>query len=352
MHETSCVHCDAPDPGRFCSACGKPQTGPATGASDTVDASHAAAVNDTVDSADTADTADDTQTRISEVPRQGWQPLPTLDPPGATGEHTVLGGAAPGYGRGSYPPGGYGSVPPYVIAPAAAPPAPRRSGAPVVVALVALLIAASAGSWWALTRGDEAPAPQVTRAATAAPAPSPPTSPTAGSSSATPSTSSASPAGVTPVPPRQPQPPASGTTPDTVAAPAPDDDTPTAAQNAQAARDLEAQRALDLTAFDRSPHIIASLASKHAGTVDPQQLTPRGTTTWQNVDILEQHRQLRSRWPRVLLIRGTDIGATNDYRNDWLTIYDPGTFTSKGEATAWCSTYFVSDNDCRAGKTK
>ena len=58
-------------------------------------------------------------------------------------------------------------------------------------------------------------------------------------------------------------------------------------------------------------------------------------------------RSLKDRFGSdVVLVQSTDFGKQQSYPKKpadepmWVTIYDPGTFSSKGEAAAWCSDAF------------
>lgn len=338
MNVAFCAHCGAADPGRFCGGCGQAQP-ESSGASADV-ASQGPATPEPG--------PDDGATRIVGGPRQGWQPLPTLSG-ASSGDPTVLGQAPhagqpyghASIGHASYP--AYASTP-IILAPPA--PEPRRSPAPPVVATASLLVAALVGGWWVVTDRTE---PAATAAvATATPASSPTSAPRPPSTAAATPQPQSEQSQATPVAPQQPLP----VEPRTAAATPPAAETgPTDAQNAQAERDMERQREVDLTAFDTRDRFVAQLSSKQHGRKDPRQPTSRGTITWQSVDILAQHRELRSRWSRVLLIRASDRGVTGAYANDWITIYDPGNLSQKG-AEAWCSANFSADNDCAARSVK
>ena len=49
----------------------------------------------------------------------------------------------------------------------------------------------------------------------------------------------------------------------------------------------------------------------------------------------------------MVLVQSTDFGKQQSYAKKpadepmWVTIYDPGTFATKGEAAAWCSDAFA-----------
>lgn len=334
MDVTSCAHCGAPDPGRFCAGCGRQNVPPQ------------AAVQEP------ADSPDEGATRIAREPSQNWQPLPTLSGAPA-GDPTVLGQAPPYAGQYGHASIGHTSTPPYTAPPivVAYPEAPRRSKAPAVVATAALLVAACAGTWWvagrradATTVSAAASTPAVAVATPSVTA-STPARPTAPATSAAPE-QVPSPMPTRTQPPVVPQEPLRPVMPTSATTPTddPGDDDGIGSDEAQAQQDLQARYASDRQRFDTRPHVIVQLAAGR--TFDPSretQVTP--TSTYRK--ILATHERVRRQLPEVLLLRGPEVSSNNEYRNDWITIYDPG-FSSEAEGKAWCKKNSRIGNDCYA----
>lgn len=334
MDVTSCAHCGAPDPGRFCAGCGRQNVPPQ------------AAVQEP------ADSPDDGATRIAREPSQNWQPLPTLSGAPA-GDPTVLGQVPPYAGQYGHASIGQTSTPPYTAPPivVAYPEAPRRSKAPAVVATAALLVAACAGTWWVAGRRADATtvsaAASTPAAAVATPSvtASTPPRPTAPATSAAPEQAPSPMPTRTqaPVAPQQPLRPATPTSP-TTPTDDPGDDDGINPNEAKAEQALRERRAIDVQHFDPQPHVIVQVTAGR--TFDPSRKTQlKGTSTYRK--ILATHERVRRQVPEVLLIRGTDVGSTNEYQKDWLTIYDPG-FRSEAEGNAWCKRNGLIGNGCYA----
>lgn len=200
---------------------------------------------------------------------------------------------------------------PWSAPPPPPPPGRTRSGTPrgpvliaLVVGLVVGLVAvAGLGVWWRQHRQ----AGGGTTAAGASPAPS-----------AAPS--GTSPSGVATAPPTQP-----GTS---------------AAVDPQAR--LESWRDKGLMDLSLDGHWVAQLSSKYDGVIDNTQTAADGDHTFSLSDIAAEHEALRRRFGSdVVLVAGDDFGKkSNTPATVWITVYDPGTFSSQADVQAWCRSAF------------
>lgn len=105
---------------------------------------------------------------------------------------------------------------------------------------------------------------------------------------------------------------------------------------------LEQMRAASLRGYSFRGQFVAQLASKYPGVVDPHQKTMSGSNTFQTVDIMNEHDQLRSRFAtdRVLLFKSTDYGKRQTINGHplWVTVVSE--FATKDAALAWCQRNF------------
>ena len=160
----------------------------------------------------------------------------------------------------------------------------------------------------------------------------------------TPATSAGSGVGAAPTAPTQaagapvtPAKPAPSPAPATVTVTQPVD-----AESAARA-ELATLREQSLAGFGTSDQWVVQLASKWHGIQDPYQTTPTGNHVFTVVDILAEHKALRSQFGgAVRLLSSTDLGKQLTYpakpagETLWVTIYDPGNLASKSAATGWC----------------
>lgn len=85
---------------------------------------------------------------------------------------------------------------------------------------------------------------------------------------------------------------------------------------------------------------VAILAAKAPGMTDPLQVAANGTHTFYLFDILAEHEALRDRLPtsNVLALRRADFGLQGS--DLWITVADPGGFSSADDVMAWCAIAF------------
>lgn len=95
-------------------------------------------------------------------------------------------------------------------------------------------------------------------------------------------------------------------------------------------------------------HWVVQLASKWPGITDPLGTTASGSHRFKATDVLAEHEALRSQFgDDVILIRSTDMGKQLNYSKMpdgetlWVTLYDPGTFSSRAAAQKWCNKSFA-----------
>lgn len=108
-------------------------------------------------------------------------------------------------------------------------------------------------------------------------------------------------------------------------------------------------------------HYLVQLSAKYYGVIDPHQIAANGSHTFSYADIVSDYEGYRARYGSdIHLVRSTQFGKQSTNPDIpageplYLTIYDPGTFSSKDAADAWCESTFPSlsgsvlDNACLA----
>ena len=111
---------------------------------------------------------------------------------------------------------------------------------------------------------------------------------------------------------------------------------------------LQAAYADGASRFTANGQWVIQLASKWNGITDTYATTAAGSHRFRLPDILSEYTGLKDTFGSdVVLVQSTDFGKQQSYAKKpadepmWVTIYDPGTFATKGEAAAWCSDAFA-----------
>ncbi|WP_029430289.1 hypothetical protein [Blastococcus sp. URHD0036] len=118
---------------------------------------------------------------------------------------------------------------------------------------------------------------------------------------------------------------------------------PAADPEADAVAELDALAAADAARVDLDGRWVAQLASKSVGTTDPLQVAANGSHVFYGTDILLEHQALLQEVggaADVLLLTSTDFGkraVDGAGRPYWVTLADPGWFTSSEDVVAWCA---------------
>jgi hypothetical protein len=112
----------------------------------------------------------------------------------------------------------------------------------------------------------------------------------------------------------------------------------------QAYSALEEQAATDLQQAYLHGQWVAQLSSKYVGVRDPLQETRSGSHTFNAVDILAEHQDLRYRFDGqydVILLRGQDFSPGTTYNGEtiWYTFL-LGDFESRSAVDSFCSSAF------------
>jgi hypothetical protein len=120
----------------------------------------------------------------------------------------------------------------------------------------------------------------------------------------------------------------------------------TADPDAEALAQLDDLSRQDLARVSLNRQLVAQLASKTPGIVDPRQLAADGTHTFRATDILREHQNLRDD-PRngtttVVLLKTGDFGKRQLYEGKPLYVtFALREFTGEGAVRAWCAQRFA-----------